>query len=322
LETRISLGDRSYLFHQGDAEHLPLEHQYVDFTMGSPPYMDCRTYEEGGSDPGIARDCREWVEWMLEVSREAVRVTRGAVLWVVAGKTKGRNYQPGPEGLIWKWYEEGGYQQVPLYWHKVGVPGKQPWFRKDVEYIIALKGRPKLPWLDVLANGQPPIWGPGGEMSYRHTDGTRRNQWGRSGTGKRADRRKDGSIGRAERPSHVIATMGEARAAGSYVPPVVCNPGNLIQGIPVGGGLLGWRGAHDNEAPFPQKLAEWLIRSLCPPGGIVLDPFSGSGTTVRAALATGRRGIGIDIRQSQVALGIEGVERPYERFPAPRGKKA
>jgi DNA modification methylase len=53
-----------------------------------------------------------------------------------------------------------------------------------------------------------------------------------------------------------------------------------------------------------------------------LDPFSGSGTTVRAALATGRRGIGIDIRQSQVDLGIEGVERPYERFPAPRGKKA
>jgi hypothetical protein len=120
----------------------------------------------------------------------------------------------------------------------------------------------------------------------------------------------------------VIATIGETRTGESYVPPAVANPGCLIQGIPVGGGLLGWRGAHLNEAPYPQRLAEWLIRSLCPPGGIVLDPFSGSGSTVRAALALGRRGIGLDIRQSQVDLGIEGMERPHERFPAPRRKDA
>jgi hypothetical protein len=353
LQPHISLGDRTYLFHRGDAAHLPLEDQSVDLVLGSPPYMDCRTYEEGGDDPGIARNCRAWVEWMLGVSREAVRVSRGAVLWVIGGKTRDRNYQPGPEGLVWEWFKEGGYQQMPLYWHKVGVPGKQSWFRKDIEYIIAIKGRPKLPWLDVLANGYPPKWGVGGEMSHRLSDGTLRNQWGHSGKGERADRRRDGSIGRAERPSHVIKAVGEARAAGSYTPPTLCNPGNLIQGVHVGGKIMGWHGCHENEAPYPEKLAAWLIRSLCPPWvcqecghpfgdrpesacvgcgadlslpgalrpGIVLDPFSGSGTTIRAALALGRRGIGIDIRQSQVDLGIEGVERPHERFPAPPKKR-
>ncbi len=61
--------------------------------------------------------------------------------------------------------------------------------------------------------------------------------------------------------------------------------------------------AHENEAPFPEKLADFFIRSFCPPGGFVLDPFSGSGTTVAAALKAGRHGIGMDIRASQVELG-------------------
>jgi hypothetical protein len=37
--------------------------------------------------------------------------------------------------------------------------------------------------------------------------------------------------------------------------------------------------------------------------GRVLDPFSGSGTTVAAALTLGRNGVGCDIRVSQCELG-------------------
>ena len=43
-----------------------------------------------------------------------------------------------------------------------------------------------------------------------------------------------------------------------------------------------------------------LIRAFCPEGGMVLDPFCGSGSTVAAALACGRRGVGIDIDPQHV----------------------
>ncbi len=39
----------------------------------------------------------------------------------------------------------------------------------------------------------------------------------------------------------------------------------------------------------PVALMRWLVRLVCPPGGLVLDPFAGSGTTGQAALAEGMR---------------------------------
>jgi site-specific DNA-methyltransferase (adenine-specific) len=59
---------------------------------------------------------------------------------------------------------------------------------------------------------------------------------------------------------------------------------------------------HLNEAPFPESLPEYLIRTYCPPNGIVCDPFCGSGTTGAAALKWGRRFVGVDIRQTMVDL--------------------
>jgi DNA modification methylase len=45
-----------------------------------------------------------------------------------------------------------------------------------------------------------------------------------------------------------------------------------------------------------------IIESSCPPDGIILDPFCGSGTTITAAQARSRRWIGID--QSSVAIDL------------------
>jgi site-specific DNA-methyltransferase (adenine-specific) len=70
----------------------------------------------------------------------------------------------------------------------------------------------------------------------------------------------------------------------------------------MGGGNMGNRLCHENEAPFPEKLAEFFIKSFCPPGGLVLDPFCGSGTTCAIASQHGRDYIGIDVRQSQIDL--------------------
>lgn len=50
---------------------------------------------------------------------------------------------------------------------------------------------------------------------------------------------------------------------------------------------------HPSEKPV--DLMRWLVRSFCPSGGTVLDPFMGSGSTGEAALAEGRRFFGTEI---------------------------
>ena len=50
-----------------------------------------------------------------------------------------------------------------------------------------------------------------------------------------------------------------------------------------------------STAPFPDELVRRCLNIGCPTDGVVLDPFVGSGTTVRVALDTGRSGIGIDL---------------------------
>ncbi|WP_199523910.1 DNA-methyltransferase [Micromonospora craterilacus] len=57
-----------------------------------------------------------------------------------------------------------------------------------------------------------------------------------------------------------------------------------------------YRGSH--VAPFPVDLPLRAIAAGCPPGGVVLDPFSGAGTTGVAALQLGRRYVGVDIGAS------------------------
>ncbi len=53
-------------------------------------------------------------------------------------------------------------------------------------------------------------------------------------------------------------------------------------------------------ASYPQKLVERMIRAGCPEGGIVLDPFIGSGTTGIVARKLNRNYIGIDVAYHDV----------------------
>ena len=51
-------------------------------------------------------------------------------------------------------------------------------------------------------------------------------------------------------------------------------------------------------APFPDELVEQCLAVGCPPGGVVLDPFCGSGTTMRIALLDGHPAIGIELNEA------------------------
>jgi len=99
----------------------------------------------------------------------------------------------------------------------------------------------------------------------------------------------------ANRRQHTKARADDSMEVQWYESPVLANPGNLIH-TKTGGNNMGSKIAHENEAPFPEALAEFFLRSLCPPGGTVLDPFSGSGTTAEVAMRFGRHAVASDIR--------------------------
>ncbi|WTJ25393.1 site-specific DNA-methyltransferase [Streptomyces pseudovenezuelae] len=64
---------------------------------------------------------------------------------------------------------------------------------------------------------------------------------------------------------------------------------------------------HPTEKPL--GILDPLIRYACPPGGLVIDPFAGSGSTLDAARQTGRRAIGIEANE-------EYAERAARRLDA------
>jgi site-specific DNA-methyltransferase (adenine-specific) len=62
------------------------------------------------------------------------------------------------------------------------------------------------------------------------------------------------------------------------------------------------RSAHgnaDNETQKPESIVEPLIRYSTYPGDLILDPFMGSGTTLRVAKSIGRTAVGFDVREGQ-----------------------
>jgi hypothetical protein len=312
-----------------------LPDQCVDLVFCSPPYEAARTY-------GIDFKLRgqDWVDWCVERYVECVRVCRGLVAWVVEGQTRNYRYSAVPYLLAADLHRRGVNLRKGPAFKRVGIPGSggPDWLRNDWEFIICATQPGKMPWSNNTAMGHPPKWGPGGEMSYRQTDGTRRNQWGGTANGKTDSatgaRQANGKRSTRGRPSHVLGSGKTKRPRSGriepkvldglengipdgakfhtkhngtemrdqlYVPPVLANPGNVIECI-VGGGVMGHALCHENEAPFPEKLAEFFVRSFCPPMGIVLDPFSGSGTTASVAVRTGRQWLAIDVRDSQVDL--------------------
>lgn len=51
----------------------------------------------------------------------------------------------------------------------------------------------------------------------------------------------------------------------------------------------------------PMRLMRWLVRLVTPPGGVVLDPFAGSGSTLQAAVEEGFSAIGCEREPEYVA---------------------
>lgn len=60
-------------------------------------------------------------------------------------------------------------------------------------------------------------------------------------------------------------------------------------------------------APYPTDLCRTPILTTCPPNGLVLDPFCGTGTTMAVAYENGRKSIGIDISKVYIDYAEERI---------------
>lgn len=65
----------------------------------------------------------------------------------------------------------------------------------------------------------------------------------------------------------------------------------------------------DHAAAYPPRLVEPAIEYTCPPGGVVLDPFAGSGTTCVAATRLDRDYIGIELNPEYAEMARKRVEQ-------------
>lgn len=278
---------RDHRVDEGDCadvlDEYAAEGRRFDCAIFSPPYEDARMY--GGKRfplKGI-----DFVAWLSTICRKIVKVVDGPCCCVINGRTSQFEWS-GTPFLLWAELKYPGmvcpgvaqkhfgsetnfrlYCRKPLLFHRRGIMGSggPDYFRDDYELVIVFGKTRRYAFADPLAEAKPPKFPPGGAPSHRKKDGTR-------------------------------------VAKKAYKPPALANPGNVISGS-VGKGHMGSDRAHKSEAPYPEWLARRLLLWGCKPGGIVLDPFGGSGTTMAVAAKSGRRSQSIE-QQHEMCLEIIG----------------
>ncbi len=239
----------------------------VDLFFMSPPYADQRAYSRIHPD--------RYVDWFLPFARlmyEATVETGSLVLNIknrVAdrGPLKGQRHPYVYELVLalqhmgWRWVET-------YIWAKPNaVPGRfGPRTKDSFEYVYHF-ARGNKPHFDLDAVRVPYKADPA-EIARRALDNLgRRNT--EAGFGR--DRTKTYLLGGAD-PGNVVS-----------VPQTY----NQYRGV-----------AH--TAAMPEGLADFFIRAMSPAGGLVVDPFAGSGTTVVVGRRCGRRALGFELHDEYV----------------------
>jgi DNA modification methylase len=77
-------------------------------------------------------------------------------------------------------------------------------------------------------------------------------------------------------------------------------------------------GAYGHGAGTPLELAKWWIRYICPPGGVILDPFMGAGTMALAAIEQKRNFIGIEKSPEYRTIALDRIAKATEAHESTR----
>jgi DNA modification methylase len=100
------------------------------------------------------------------------------------------------------------------------------------------------------------------------------------------------SFGESNRPSRARANVPKDDQRRMYAACAKRGGVTPFNVLPFGSGGRRPGGPHDHGASTPYALCDWWVRYITPPGGVVCDPFLGSGTVALAALAQGRSFVG------------------------------
>ncbi len=243
----------------------------VDCIVTSPPYYRQRDYT-GVDQVGIEPTAEEYVTRLVDIFRQAHRVTKDSgSMWVVLGD----KYLDGELlGMPWRvalaLKDIGWILRSDVVWHK---PNAMPSSVKtrpttDHEYVFFFS-KTKDYYYDADAIREP-------HVTFSEKS---RMKGGRGHFGKRGGTPESGKNGGD-------TNLHNGRWDQAFHPKG--RNKRTVWSIP----LSKFREAH--FAVFPESLVETCIRAACPEGGVVLDPFSGSGTTSLVAQRLGRKYLGID----------------------------
>ena len=303
--------DEQITLHHGDALDIArtLPDGAADCIVTSPPYFGLRDYGIDGQY-GLEASPAEYVETMRGLFAELRRVLADdGTLWLNIGDSYSGYH--GNKNCA----DDAAPSNKPGYWENMrasipgGIPPKNlfgiPW---RVAFALQDDGwilRNAIIWNKPNAMPESVIDRLSGRYEHVFMFSKSRRYWFDLDpireTAITADR--PGSRGSYRTPPGNVSTPQTTcptyapRTAGLPISELGRNPGDVWT-IPT----QPFAAAH--FAVMPVQLAQRCILAGCKPGGVVLDPFSGSGTTGLAAQRTGRRYIGVDINAEYLDLSL------------------
>jgi len=304
----------------------------VDCVVTSPPYYGHRRYAGGGI--GAEDTWQEYVAALGAVTSELWRVLRPTgSLWLNLGDTfRDKRLLGIPWRVAFHLTDDQGWTlRNSVVWHKVkgGPDTSRDRLRTVHELLFHFVRKPKGYYYDADAVRRAPraarvengavvsATGVSGvryerqiELSTSLTDAEKaaaRAALGAALADVAAGRLGDFRMvirGR-QRTTHSDATAVSGRAReleerGFYLlryHPGGSKPGDVWDILPED-----TQGRRGHFAPFPADLCRVPILATCPPGGVVLDPFCGTGTAAAVARELGRRAVGIDVAEDYVEM--------------------
>lgn len=282
--------------YRGNALDLPLPDDSVDLVVTSPPYFGLRSYTDGGEhyvdQVGAESTPTEYLDALIDATREMMRVTKpSGSIWVNLGD---RYVNKTLTGIPWRYAiravdDLGLNLRAEVVWTK---PNASPESAKDRVH------RAHEQWFHFVL----------GPHYFSDTD-TIREAYAETSHARAAyatDKAMTGRMVGSPVEKREKATPGWSPSPLGKRPSSVWPVSVESVRSPEGFGVR-------HFAAFPIEFPRRIISGWCPPGGLVLDPFGGTGTTALVASVLGRHGISVDLSADYCQLAQWRVTDPKQR---------